>query len=310
LTIVLLGPQRFDPTLAEAAEAIGVRGRIGLVTAGWQEREAETAELDSHLGGRTVNLELHRRADELFRHDTELAAAYRKRQLRLRQLQEFYRVRLVYLVKAARVVAQRVAPPELLAEENHTSIEAIRVLDRYHVSRCANVHAEFRAAWTPDMRPSVLEHREQIAKLLETCNALAIAGGHVATILNRLRLFGVADLMGDRPLLAWSAGAMAVTGRVVLFHDDPPHGVSAPQLLDGGLDLVKDVVALPNPKERLRMSEPKRMAMYAERFAPATCLALPRRSWVVWRAGTLSDAHGVLRLDPDGSVAPLAEGPA
>jgi hypothetical protein len=48
----------------------------------------------------------------------------------------------------------------------------------------------------------------------------------VAVLVNRLRLFGLGDLVADKTVFAWSAGAMAVSERVVLFHDDPPQGTA------------------------------------------------------------------------------------
>ena len=45
----LLGPQRFDPTLAQAVQALGLDGSLATVTAGWREREAEVDELHDHL---------------------------------------------------------------------------------------------------------------------------------------------------------------------------------------------------------------------------------------------------------------------
>ncbi len=302
MTVVLLGPQRFEPTVADAARAIGVNGRIALVTAGWQEREAEDEDLSAHLGGRTVNLELHRRADEVFRRDGELAEAYRARQVRLRQMQDFYRVRMEFLVEAAHVVAQRAAPPELLAEEAKLSVQAMRVLDRHHIARCHAIHNAFWQEHDREARPHIAEQREAIRNKLEGCDALAIAGGHVATILNRMRLFEVAKMLGGRPLLAWSAGAMAVTQHVVLFNDFGPQGPAAPELLDGGLGLLERVVALPNPDKRLRLDDAERVALFAQRFRPARCLALPRRSWVVFRDGAPGEAHGVKCLEQDGSV--------
>ena len=55
-SVVWLGPQRFRPSVAAALDALGVDGPIAVVTAGWQEREAEVDELDAHLGGRAVPL--------------------------------------------------------------------------------------------------------------------------------------------------------------------------------------------------------------------------------------------------------------
>ena len=55
--VVLLGAQRFDPTLAAAMSRQYVTGRVALITAGWQERESEDEDLREHLAPReTVNL--------------------------------------------------------------------------------------------------------------------------------------------------------------------------------------------------------------------------------------------------------------
>ena len=48
--------------------------------------------------------------------------------------------------------------------------------------------------------------------------ALAIAGGHVGVLLRCLKLFGVSP-PAELPVVAWSAGAMALTDRVVLYND-------------------------------------------------------------------------------------------
>jgi hypothetical protein len=308
--IVLLGPQRFDPTLGEAARAIGVRGRIATVTAGWQEREAEDADLDAHLtslGGETINLRLHERSEAVFREDPALHAAYRARQDRYHQLQDFYRIRLDFALEAARVISRRAAPEELLREEQQSSIEAVRTLDRHHLAQCQTVRAEFEERCRPAEREAVRRHREELAALLADCSALCIAGGHVASLLNRLQLFGVAELWGqERPVLAWSGGAMVISEQVVLFHDSPPHGWGVPQILDVGLGLVKGVVPLPNPEMRLRLGEAERMALYARRFAPALCLVLPARAHVTYEDGVWSNAHGVIRLGIDGEHIPMS----
>lgn len=300
MKVVLLGPQRFNPSLAEAAEEVGARGKIAIVTAGWQEREPEDDELDAHLEGRTVNLELHRRAREVFAADEEFRQAFRERQIRYRQLQDFYRIRLEFLIQSAHVISHRAASEEVLAEEHVASVTAIRMLDRHHRRRCDRVRREFRQVWGPKTLDAVRPHRDEITSILEDCDALAIAGGHVATLINRLQLFDIAELIGERPVLAWSAGAMAITDHIVLFHDDPPYGVDAPQILDVGLGLVPNVVALPSPEERLALEDRDRMAMYAARFAPSTCLVLPRRSWVAFDGDVMGRAKDVRRLEADG----------
>jgi hypothetical protein len=60
------------------------------------------------------------------------------------------------------------------------------------------------------------------------------------------------------PVFAWSAGAMAVTDRVVLFHDSPPAGPPAtPRSSAHGLGLFPGVVALPHARRRLRLEGPR-----------------------------------------------------
>ncbi|MFK7989717.1 MAG: hypothetical protein AB8I08_27105 [Sandaracinaceae bacterium] len=305
MKVVLLGPQRFDPSVADAAAAAGIEGRIALVTAGWQEREPEDDELSEHLGGQTVNLRLHHRADHVFATDPEFRANYRARQLRYRQLQDFYRIRLEHHIEMARVIALRSAPEDVLAEEWQTSIEGIQALDAHHRAQCEQVREVFRDRCDPADRPAIKHHREKVVEMLADCQAVAIAGGHVASLLNRLHLFGLSDLLAERPVLAWSAGAMALTDNVVLFHDFPPHGADVPQMLDVGLGLAPGRVVLPGPETRLAVDEPQRMSMYATRFAPRRCVVLPRRSWMILEDGECVQQEGALSIDASGALQPL-----
>ena len=174
---MLLGAQRFDPTLGAAAQELGIEGPIATITAGWQEREGEDADLHEHLGKRTVNLRLHRRAEDVFKRDRELHAAHRRKQDVLRHKQDFYRIRLEHELAANHVIHTRHAPPEILAEEEAASLGAIRLLDEYHLSQCARVEAEYDAAHQPFDRPSVAKHRDEIAETLRSAAAVAISGG-------------------------------------------------------------------------------------------------------------------------------------
>lgn len=304
--VVLLGAQRFDPSLGAAVSELGVTGRIAIITAGWQEREPEDEELSAHLGERTVNLRLHARGDELFREDPALRDAHRERQSSLRHRQDFYRIRLEHELEADRVIRSRAAPPEILAEQVQASLDGIRELDQWHLELCARIRAEFESRWDLANRPSVVRHRRELAEILDGCDAIAIAGGHVATLVNRLVLFGVADLVQHRAVFAWSAGAMAISERVVLFHDSPPQGPEASEILDAGLGIIPGVVVLPEPERRLHLDRKDRVQRLVRRFEPALCLALPARSRVTWRDGAFSSAHDVLQLRPSGRTIPLA----
>lgn len=297
-TAVLLGAQRFGPTLSTAVADMGIKGRIAVVTAGWQEREDEDQDLSAALDERTVNLNLHRRGEELFREDTVFAAAHRERQGQLRVLQDVYRIRLDHALEAERELRATTVPESLRDEVEESAIDAIRALDAWHLAQCARIRSEFEAKYHPRRRRAVAKHCEEIARMLEDCSAIAIAGGHIAVLVNRLLLFGLDSLVGDRTVFAWSGGAMAVTERVVLFHDDPPQGHAACEVLDAGLGLVPNVVAFPEPERRLRLKQPERVNLLAKRFAPAHCLALPARSSVVLTGGELTRSVGAVVLSP------------
>ena len=145
---------------------------------------------------------------------------------------------------------------------------------------------------------------EAVVAVLVRADAVAvcIAGGHVASMLNRFDLFGIADLLDGQALFGWSAGAMVLTERIVLFHDSPPQGPGAAEVMDHGLGLVPGVVALPSPEDRLRLDDTERVSVLAGRFAPARCLALPGGSHVTYKDGALTHAKDVQELQADGSV--------
>ncbi len=304
--IVLLGAQRFDPTLGEVIAALEVDGPIATITAGWQERESDDQDLHEHLGRRTVNLRLHERAEDVFRSDPELHAAHRKRQDALRHKQDFYRIRLEHELDAAHVIRARRAPPEILAEELTASIDSIRELDRWHLGQCARLRDEFDHQWRPFERRAVARHRREIDQVLAGCAALAVAGGHVASLLNRMLLFGVGDLIDGHCVFAWTAGAMALSERVVLFHDSPPQGPGVAEVLDRGLGLVRGIVPLPHPETRLRLDEHERVSLMARRFSPGVCLTLPARSHVTLRDGRYQSPSAVSVLRMDGGVEAMA----
>ncbi|MCC7012562.1 MAG: Type 1 glutamine amidotransferase-like domain-containing protein [Planctomycetes bacterium] len=303
--VVLLGPQRLQPTLKDAVDSLGVRGRIASVTAGWEEREREDQELAAHLHNRTYNLGLFERTEDVYRCDPELATAMRARHDRLRKLQELYRVRLSHLMEAARELLRRESLPGyagLIEPEVRGAIDAVRRLDDEHVQRVREVHVEFAQRWKPQEREHVARHRREIKDVLDSSSALCIAGGHVAILLNRLRLFGVLDLLREQPILAWSAGAMVVTERVVVFHDRPPQGAGDAEVLEVGLSAVQGVVALPHADKRLHLDDRTRVALFARRFEPAVCAALWPCTRMDWRDGRWSGQSGTRKLTTSGEL--------
>lgn len=88
-----------------------------------------------------------------------------------------------------------------------------------------------------------------------------------------------------RPIIAWGAGAMALTERVVLFYDNAVARPGVAEMFMEGLGLTRDVVALPSPKERLDLKNLERMQSIPRRCAPSLCLLLDTRAEVTLTAG-------------------------
>ena len=286
--IVLLGPQR-RPTL----DAVGLEGPVATITAGWQEREPDDAELDALLDGRSVNLALYARWQDVLERDPEYAEAERAHRAALAELQELHLVQLDGVLGALREVARRGGSGPRLRDDARADAEAVvKLVDDRHLARVAQERAAFAERWRPAERPMVAGHRAAVAEVLAAATALAVAGGHVGVLGHVLRLFGVTERTRPPTVVAWSAGAMALTDRVLLFHDRAANGPSHAEFADVGLGWIPRAVLLPHARRRLRVDDPDRMAELAVRAAPARCVIL--------------DDGARLDLAPDGSLPPDA----
>lgn len=282
MSITVLGPQR-RPTVRPIA------GDAATVTAGWREREADDAELDALLGGGTVNLRLHARWLAVLDADPELATAELNHRAVLDELQELYAVQIEHAEQAAAAIRRSSSRPRARTAVLADSEAALRLLDQRHIDRVTEARADFEAAWRPQEREAVAQHRAEVAAAIGRTGALVIAGGHVGVLLHVLRLFAVT---APADVLAWSAGAMALTDRVVLFTDGRAEAYAP------GLGLVKDTVLLPHARRRLPVDDPVRLGALARRFAPARCVVLDD-------GGTLATSR---TIEPDGRLAGPADG--
>ena len=155
----------------------------------------------------------------------------------------------------------------------------------------------------PLERSGVAEHRAELGELLDGLDLVAIAGGHVAILLNRLRLFDVLPLLAGKTIVAWSAGAMICGERIVLFHDMPPQGPGYAEVLETGLGLYPALLPFPHAHRRLRLSDVTRVQLLSRRFQPAECVALEEGSWLEWGADDGWRAHrGVRQLELNGAL--------
>lgn len=271
--VTLLGPQR-RPSVQHVVRDLDPQGAVATVTAGWQEREADDAELDELLGGRMVNLTLHARWLDVHESDPEYADAERDHDAVLRDLRSLYIGQLDHVLRAAYDVAHsKEGDPRWQEAALGDALEVVRLVDEQHLARIRAAQHTFYAAWTPQDRPVVARHRDEVQRILEQSQAVVVAGGHVGELSRVLHLFHVEPHLPG-VVIAWSAGAMALSERVVLFHDFVPHGVAQTEVFGEGLGVVHGFVPLPHMRRRLRVDDRVRMSVLARRFSPTQCLVL------------------------------------
>ena len=322
MKIILLGPQR-RPTLDGVVRSLGLgsglASPVATITAGWREREPDDAELSAHLPGGpdqggAVNLGLYRRWLDVQDRDPDYFAGARRLADALAELQDLYLLRLDYALRAVYAVQRRSVSADLPGEAVAEALEAVRELDAAHLRRVDGARGEFFARLAPHDRPVIAGHRAEVSAVLADAAALVITGGHVGVLAEVLHLFNIAAALqstagqataGRLPVIAWSAGAMALTDRIVLFHDRSPQGPGHAEVYGSGLSLVRDVVLLPHARARLLLDDMARMAVFARRFAPARCVPL--------EAGTRIDVSsdgawppGVRVLGEDGHMSARA----
>lgn len=301
--IVVLGPQRERPTVGPTLADLGITGRVATITAGWQEWESDDTALADQIGANAVNLRLYERAEAVWEADPELRAAHREMQDRLRQLRRLYNRRLGHLAASWMELLTDRGPADLVEPERSAALESIRSLDAHHIERSAAVRRDFDREFGHRERASVASERAGIADVLDDAEAVVIEGGHVALLLNRLRLFGMTEFLSERTVVACSGGAMVLGRRVVLFHDSPPSGPGHTEVAVPGLDLFHGLVPLPHARTRLRLDDPSRVARLAARLAPDRCVILEQGTRLDWD-GTAWTPVDVDQVRGDGTVGP------
>jgi hypothetical protein len=301
--VTLLGPQR-RPTVDQVAGAID-DGPLATVTAGWQEREPDDAELDALLGRRSLNLGLYGRWLDVQERDREFAIAEIEHRVVLDELRLLHLVQLESAVGAMYALAERGGDRPRAIEAALSDAEAVvRLIDDRHLTRVRDANDDFNAAYRLAERSVIAEHRDSVRRDLEQSVGLVLAGGHVGVLLHTLHLFDVRPFIPE-VVIAWSAGAMALTERVVLFHDLAP-SPSPAEIYDHGLAVVRGAVLLPHARRRLRVDEPMRMAVMARRFAPAKCVVLDEAIRLDLTVDGVLPANARV-IDPEGRILTLED---
>lgn len=300
---VLLGPQSPEPNVAQAVAASGLPdGPLAVVSAGWQETEGDIDEMRSVLARPLEDLHLYRREEQLLAALPELAAAARLRQEQLIEQQRLYRLRLKQLSLAARQVMRADGDADLLAAEQRHAIAQLRALDRHHLYRTELIWRRFSSVNGPDVHPELARHIREIQDIVDRSNGIVLTGGNVAVLINRLRLFEVDRMLEVNNVVAWSAGAMALTGRIVLFHDHAPEGRRDAEILCAGCNTVSGYVFLPDASRRLRKADRQRVSFFSRRFAPDQCIALDTGNELQLRGSAIVRVNGARKLGSKGRV--------
>ena len=304
--VVWLGSQRFHPRVASVLRELRVTGRVAVITAGWEEREDETDELDAHLDGRAVPLGAHALVETALDHDPPLHEAWRTRNEVVREIRAHYRYRMGFALEPAVELLRRSGRDRILAAARRSAIRAVRTLDAGYLKQVGEAHRAFETEWAHDGRPAVRRAREVVRERAADCDAIAIAGGHVDVLWRCLRFLDLEAQRQARPVVAWGAGAMALSERIVLFHDRPPQGAGYAELLGRGLGWVRGAVALPSARHRLDLDDRFRVALLARRFSPAAAFGLADGAQVVFaQDGAVANAEALV-LSPRGRARPGA----
>lgn len=291
MRITLLGPQR-RPTVDQVVQELDPGIGFATVTAGWQERERDDDELQTLLRGRGTNLNLYGRWLDVQERDRQFAEADLEHRTLVQELRTLYLIRLESALGTIDVLAKRNGDRPSAIEAALADSEAVvRLIDDRYVARVREAEETFDESFDPTERAVIVEHRDAVRQVLEGSDAMIVAGGHVGVLLRVMRLFGLRRSIPDT-VIAWSAGAMSLTEKVVLFHDRTPQGPSPAEIYDEGLAVIRGAVLLPHARRRLRVDDPTHLALLARRFAPATCVVL--------------DDEVRVDLTPDGAIPPSA----
>ena len=303
---VLLGPQSPQQNIAEAvAKAELPAGPLAVISAAWQEAEGDIDVISKLLGRQLEDLYLYRRGEELMANHPELEAAARLRQHKLMDQQRMYRIRLKQLSIAARHMLKEDGDSELVASEQRHAIAQLRALDRHHLHRSESIWRDFNDAYNPDSYPELARQAQELGEIFDRCAGIVITGGNVAILINRMRLFGIEKLLDKCNIVAWSAGAMALAERVVLFHDRSPEGRRDAEVLGAGCGVIPGYVFLPNTKQRLRTGDKLRVELLSRRFSPDTCVALDNGAELRIDDAGVRHTNTVRRLNNDGRFVKL-----
>lgn len=298
---LLLGPQRPNINLAGALARLDIGDApIGVISAAWQEAEGDIDDIQRLIPNPLTDLHLYHRAESLFAADKTLHEAYRDRQERLKEQQRLYRLRLRQLMIAARVTLSSEGDQVMVAAERRHAISQLRALDKHHLRQVEKIHTRYDALTGQASNGQLAEQTAALKEEMSRVATVLITGGNIVVLLNRLRLFGLDTVLRSKHIVGWSAGAMVLCDRIVLFHDRLPQGRRDPEVMCRGLGILPRLVLLPDAQQRLRTRNESRISLFDRRFSPAICMTLENGSMLLYEGETLKDSEASKRMTRSG----------
>ena len=303
---VVLGPQPGRISLGPGLEALDLPpGPVAAITVGWRETEPVLREVErelERLGRKAAPLHIGERVGRAFASDAELAKAHRVLQDGLLAEERLYGVHLRRAVETAHEVAQLTFGEKYRVPYAEEAWRAILAADRFHVECHAVLWQEFREAVRLHERPALRKEKEEVERLLAGSASVVLTGGHVAVIRNRLLLLGLGDALARLPILAWSAGAMVLTPRVVLFHDRLPGGSARPEVLGDGFSVLPGLALFPDAGMRLDLEDRQSLGELSGRVKPDRAVLLDSEDVLHWDGRQWSSPGGIRILSSEGEV--------
>jgi hypothetical protein len=307
--LILLGPQPHYASLKRVLRQLPPSGPVALITAGWETEEQQDHEIRQVVEAEVINLKLFARTEKLFQDDPDLIQQLQQRQDELRLVRDVYNERLRRQSKSAHWLFHHQLEGIDLTEERESAIAMMRQLDQQHFQHAQRIIDRYEQKLQTPNRPLVADHRQELQEILGRCGLLLIAGGHVAILLNRLQIFGIFELTPSIPIIAWSGGAMALSERIVFYHDSLPQSLKEAEVLRPGIGLYHKLLPLPDARCRLNLNDRIRIELFSRRFVgfqnvifdENTILQRNERQWRDYtegRASRLGESGNMVEFEP------------
>ena len=223
------------------------------------------------MEGRGRHLNLYGRLNDVLDSDQPFAMAALAHRDAVDELAGIYSLRLQRALDSVYAVQRRSVRTDLAASALADGVRVVQSIDQWYLDAVDQLRGELWAAAPAEDSEPIQRHRAEVAEAVGQASAIAIAGGHVGLLLRCLKLFAV-NLPAELPVVAWSAGAMSLTERVVLYNDRGPSGVIGSEVWDRGLGRAPRIVAMPHARRRLQMDDPMVLRVLAAGSAtPAAC---------------------------------------